>query len=309
MPLLLTHSDRELFMTNRNFALISQRPMILGECPLWDPHLRLLYWIDITACEVHCFNPTLQVYTVWLLPSEPGCICLRQSGGLVVAMRTHIAILNTHNGKLLKIADAPYDPSKFRFNDGRCDAYGRLWIGSLVDSRSKPDGSLFCLDRGLLKDLRCPVTVSNGIAFSPDSTTFFHSDTAAHTIFRYPFDLSSGSIGTSQIFKVFSSQKNDSYVGRPDGAAVDVDGAYWVAMYEGGCILRLSSSGEILTKITVPMMCPTMVAFGGVDLKTLYITGATQKRNMEELTRFPLSGFVISTDVDVKGVQENSYID
>lgn len=296
-------------MTNRKFDVISDHPMVLGECPLWDGNLGILYWIDITPREVHCFHLSSKTHTVWSLPSEPGCICIRKSGGLIVAMRTHIAFLDTENGTLQKIVDAPYDPNKFRFNDGRCDSYGRLWTGTLVDSRSNPDGRLFSLDHGILREFNCPVTVSNGIAFNPDSSTLYHSDTAAHKILCYPFNISKGELGSPHIFKEFSSIKNSTYLGRPDGAAVDTEGAYWVAMYEGGCILRLSSSGEILQKIPVPMMCPTMVAFGGCDLKTLFITSASQKRSSDELLKLPLSGFVISTKVDVMGKNEYSYCD
>ena len=283
--------------------------MILGECPLWDAKLGVLYWIDITTCEVHRFNLANKFFTSWILPSEPGCICLRESGGLVVAMRTYIAILNTDNGTLHKIVDSPYDASKLRFNDGRCDSKGRLWTGTLVDSRLNPDGRLFSLDHGILREFYCPVTVSNGIAFSPDSLTLYHTDTAAHQILSYPFDVLKGVLGTPHIFKEFSPIKNNNYLGRPDGAAVDTEGAYWVAMYEGGCILRLSPTGEILDKIAVPMKCPTMVTFGGADFKTLFITSASHKRSRDELLNLPLSGFVVSTKVDVMGRNEYSYLD
>ena len=296
-------------MINQIFNVVSERPMILGECPLWDVDQGLLYWIDITACEVHRFDPESKFFTVWPLPSEPGCICLRRAGGLVVAMRSQIAILNTDNGDLYKIKDAPYDHKMFRFNDGRCDRNGRLWTGTLVDSRSNPDGSLYCLDRGKLRDFHRPVTVSNGIAFSPDSTTLYHSDTPSHKIFHCYFDAATGELGSSEIFKEFSSVRDEFYLGRPDGAAVDIEGGYWVAMYEGGCILRLSPTGTLLNKISVPMMCPTMIAFGGVDLKTLYITSSSQKREREEFSKFPFTGFVISTKVDVKGCSEFYYRD
>lgn len=296
-------------MDNRKFDLISDSPMILGECPLWDPELSVLYWIDITACEVHSFDITNQAFTVWPLPSEPGCICLRKSGGLIVAMRSYIAILNTDTGALHKIVDAPYDPNKFRFNDGRCDSRGRFWTGTLIDSRLTPTGRLFSLDHGKLREYDCPVTVSNGIAFSPDSSTLYHADTAAHKILRYRFDVITGNLSSPQTFKEFSQTKNNIYLGRPDGATVDSEGAYWVAMYEGGCILRLSPYGDVLDKILVPMMCPTMVAFGGPDLKTLFITSASQKRSNDELVKFPFSGYVISTQVEVVGIQEYAYQD
>jgi sugar lactone lactonase YvrE len=209
---------------------------------------------------------------------------------------------------LTPVVDAPYDQSLMRFNDGRCDAAGRLWVGTLYEPRDKPAGSLFCLERGAIRNAGNPVTVSNGVAFSLDRRTLYHSDTTAHRITAYDFDLASGQIGTAKVFRQFSTDKANNYGGRPDGAAVDSEGAYWCAMYEGGRILRLSANGEILREIALPVRCPTMVAFGGADLKTLFITSARHNRPDEELKRMPLSGCVLAMRVDVPGCIEPAYL-
>lgn len=222
-------------------------------------------------------------------------------------MRSGIAMLDTKTGKLSPVLDAPYDPSRIRFNDGRCDAAGRLWVGTLSDDRNKKLGDLYCLERGAIRKIGKPVTVSNGLAFSNDNRTLYHADTTPHRITAYDFDLASGTLGDGRLFKQFSTDKSANYGGRPDGAAVDSEGAYWCAMYEGGKLLRLSPSGEVLQEVTLPVRCPTMMAFGGPDLRTLYITTVRDKRSEDELKRHPLSGFVLSLRVAIAGCTEHPY--
>jgi sugar lactone lactonase YvrE len=296
-------------MDSSAFHKISDKPMLLGECPLWHPVERVLYWIDITAHAVYRYDPATQVQLCWPLPSEPGCIAWRQKGGLIIAMRSGIANFYTDTGEVHLIAHAPYDVHAYRFNDGRCDAEGRLWTGTLVDARDKPSGSLYCFAEGQFTDFNHPVMVSNGVAFSPDTRTLYHADTAAHRISAYEFDVITGQPSNARLFHAFSGDKSWNYGGRPDGAAVDSEGAYWVAMYEGGQLLRLAPDGSILQSLNLPMRCPTMMAFGGDDMKTLFITSAIQKRSSEELQQLPFSGYVISTRVAVSGLPEHAYRD
>ena len=283
-------------------------PMQVGECPLWHPEEAALYWIDIQGQAVHRLQPATGEHARWLMPSEPGCIARCAAGGLVVALRSGLVLLDTTSGGVSQLVDAPYDRSKLRFNDGRCDAAGRLWIGTIYEPRDRQLGSLFCVERGVIRDNDKAVTVSNGIAFSPDNRTLYHADTTAHRITAYGFDLASGSVGDSRLLKQFSTDKSRDYGGRPDGAAVDSEGAYWCAMFEGGRILRLSPTGEILREIRLPLRCPTMVAFGGADLRTLYISSARHNRPEAELLQYPLSGCLLALQVEVAGRAEAAYI-
>jgi sugar lactone lactonase YvrE len=283
-------------------------PMQLGECPLWDPHEAALYWIDIAGLAVHRHHPDSGAHSSWPLPSEPGCIARTLDGGIVVAMRSGLAMLDTRNGSLTPIAAPPYDTTKVRFNDGRCDATGRLWVGTIYEPRDHALGSLFCVERGAIRDARKPVTVSNGVAFSVDHRTMYHADTTAHRITAYDYDVVTGQTGSGRVFKQFSTDKSHQYGGRPDGAAVDSEDAYWCAMYEGGRILRLSPSGDVLREIALPVRCPTMIAFGGADLRTLYITSARHNRSADELAQHPFSGCVLTLKVDVAGRPEPAYM-
>lgn len=282
--------------------------MQLGECPLWHPHEGALYWVDIDGCAVHRLSPATATHTSWPMPTEPGCIALHEEGGLLVALRSGLARLDTESGKLSMLQDAPYDQQTTRFNDGRCDVAGRLWVGGIYEPRDQAGAALYCVDHNTLTDSGKRATVSNGLAFSIDHRTMYHSDTSAHRIFAYDYDLASGTITGERIFHAFDSdRKAASYGGRPDGGAVDSEGAYWAAMFEGGRLVRLSAEGDILQEIPLPVRCPTMMAFGDDDLRTLYITSASKNRSAEELARYPLSGCLLKVRVDVPGVAESFY--
>jgi sugar lactone lactonase YvrE len=283
-------------------------PMQLGECPLWHPRENRLYWIDIDGCAVHRLDPQNNMHQAWILPSEPGAIAWSAAGGLIVAMRSGLATLDTDSGALTMFANAPYDPGRERFNDGRCDAAGRFWVGTLYEPRDQPSAVLYVLEHGTMRDSGKRATVSNGVAFSPDNRTLYHSDTTSHSINAYDYDVATGAIGNGRLMHRFSSERGPDYGGRPDGAAVDSQGNYWCAMYEGGRLLQLAPTGAILREILLPVRCPTMMAFGGIDLRTLYITTVSSKRSADELAACPLSGCVLSLRVDVPGLAEHPYI-
>jgi sugar lactone lactonase YvrE len=301
-------SQKVLAMSTSEIRPLIETPMLLGESPVWHPDQVALYWIDIAGRAVHRFCTDTQTHDTWPLPSEPGCIARAEGDGMIFAMRSGIAILNTMDGSLTPVLDAPYDTTRMRFNDGRCDAAGRLWAGTLYEPRDHAGGSLFCIERGTIRNAGNPVTVSNGVAFSIDNRTIYHADTTAHRILAYEFDVTTGAIGDSRLLQQFSTDKSHHYGGRPDGAAVDSENAYWCAMYEGGRILRLSPAGEILREITLPVRCPTMIAFGGPDLRTLFVTTARHNRSAAELQQYPLSGCVLTFEVDVPGRIDAVYL-
>lgn len=295
-------------MSMQNIQPILAVRMQLGECPLWHPEEAALYWIDIDGRAVHRFIPANDAHQQWDMPSEPGCIAIHAAGGLLVALRSGLALLDTGSGQLTPIADAPYDQATTRFNDGRCDAAGRLWTGSIYEPRDHANAALYCIEHGAIRDSGKRATVSNGVAFSPDKQTMYHADTTTHRIFAYEFDVGSAALGAGRVLKQFSTDKQNNYGGRPDGAAVDSEGNYWCAMYEGGRILRLSPAGDILSELALPVRCPTMMAFGGDDLRTLYITSVSKNRPAAELEQYPLSGCVLSLRVDVAGLPEHPYL-
>jgi sugar lactone lactonase YvrE len=275
----------------------------LGECPVWSVDEQALYWVDINAPSLNRFDPATGLNTAWPMPQSIGCFALRKQGGFVVALRDGIWLASRNGALERKVADAPYDTAHHRFNDGRADARGRFWAGSMNENR---DGSTAVLYR-FGPDIRLTpvvrnVTICNGLAFSPDGRTMYHADTPTLEVDAYDFDIDAGTVANRRVFARFTGATD-----RPDGGAVDSEGFYWSAFYRGGKVVRLSPQGERVAEYAVPAMCPTMCAFGGLDLKTLYVTSARQMREPDELVRLPLSGGIFAMRVDTPGMPEPKF--
>ena len=297
-------------MSSHSIEVAFDSAMQVGECPLWHPQEAALYWVDIEGFAVHRLHPASGLHQQWRMTSEPSALARSNNGGLIVALRSGFVHLNTQDGSMHDIAPAPYNMATTRFNDGRTDAAGRFWVGTIFEPRDQQAAQMFCLERGTLRLVWSGgMTVSNGLGFSPDQRTLYHADTTSHRIERYDYDVASGALGTAQPFQQFSSDKSHNYGGRPDGAAVDSEGHYWCAMFEGARLLRISPEGAIVDEIRLPLRCPTMLAFGGADLRTLYVTSASYKRTAAELAEYPLSGRVLSIRIDVAGCEEPAYME
>ena len=296
--------------TEPGLAVAFDEPMVVGESPLWHPLENCLYWVDIEGFAIHRLHPDSGAHSKWQAPSEPTALGLCLDGALVVALREGFARFNPVSGVFTPIAVAPYDTATARFNDGKVDAAGRFWVGTLYEPKDAQNAAMYVLERGAVRQVAIdPTTTSNGLAFTLDGLHMYHADTATHRIDRYPFDVATGELGASIPFQRFDADKRaPGYVGRPDGAAVDSEGAYWCAMFEGSRLLRFSAAGELLREVKLPLRCPTMVAFGGADLRTLYITSAGTRRPAAEREAYPLSGRLLALRVDVAGVPEPMYL-
>jgi sugar lactone lactonase YvrE len=299
----------------RDVRLAFDARVALAECPLWSVAEQKLYWVDIAGCTINRFDPATGENTAWPTPCEPGCIALAASGGLVAALRDGFYRFYPADASLKRIADAPYDPREMRFNDGRCDAAGRFWAGAMYEPRTAERASVYCLERGKVRTGWGPeknfgVKVSNGMAFTLDNRNVFQSDTPNHVIYQFDFDVSTGTIGKRHEFARKPDNRTEaSYSGRPDGAAIDSAGNYWSAQYEGRCVLRYSTNGAITGVIHVPARRVTMVAFGGRDLRTMYITTAREGATPEELAADIHAGGIFACDMEIAGWPEPLYID
>ena len=290
-------------------------PSELGESPFWHPGEQRLYWCDIQGMKVHAWEPATGQAWQWAMPSEPGCCAPAADGQLVIGLRNGFYLLNTASGTLRCLALLPaaqHDTERLRLNDGRCDTAGRFWAGSVITPRTAPDAALWRLsadDGGYtVQRMAGDNFTANGLAFSPDNHWLYWANTPEHRIDRFAFDLAIGAISQRQPWVQFERKLDGQpYAGRPDGAAVDVDGNYWVAMYEGGCVLQLSPTGAVLQRIALPVQCPTMVCFGGADLRTLYITSARAGRPDEEKNAAVPAGALFSTRVERPGLPVNAF--
>lgn len=286
-------------------------PSGLGESPVWHPREQALYYCDIPGRQLHRFDPASGDLSHWRFDTEVASVAPMLDGGLLLAARDGLWGFDPDSGARVGLAKPPYDPRTERFNDGKCDPQGRFWVGTIYEPREPALAALYRLDRSGLTKRADGITVSNGLAWSPDGRTMYWSDTKAHAVYAFDFDGPSGTLSNRRVFCQFApkqpGQALDRYGGRPDGAAVDVEGNYWVAMFEGQRVLCLSPSGAVLREVRLPVRCPTMPCFGGADLKTLYITTARDNRPAGELLAQPLAGCVLSFRVDVPGLPANLF--
>ncbi|MCW8198312.1 SMP-30/gluconolactonase/LRE family protein [Verminephrobacter aporrectodeae subsp. tuberculatae] len=290
-------------------------PSELGESPFWHPLEKRLYWCDIQGFAVNAWEPATDRRWQWKMPSEPGCCAPAPDARLVIGLRDGFHLLHTLTGALDCLARLPaerHDTRQLRLNDGRCDTAGRFWAGSVITPRSAPDAALWRLEAGAggyrLDYMAGDNFTANGLAFSPDERFLYWANTPEHRIDRFDFDAASGSISGRQPWASFPRKEpGEPYGGRPDGAAVDVDGNYWVAMYEGACVLQFSPAGALLQRIATPVQCPTMVCFGGDDGRTLYITSARAGRPQQEQDAAIPAGSLLGTRVAIAGLPVNFF--
>lgn len=281
-------------------------PSLLGESPLWHPGERALYWCDIPGHRLHRFHPESGQHHQWPFHTDVACCAVREQGGLLLALRDGLWHFDPADGARTQVAAAPYDEASQRFNDGKADPRGRFWCGTIHEPRDARAAGLYRWDHGQLHWEAGDITVSNGLAWSPCGQTVYWADTPDHVVYALDFDPDAGRLSNRRAFIRFAPLDPDStadrYGGRPDGAAVDAQGCYWVAMFEGGCLHRISPQGELLQTVHLPVRCPTMPTFGGDDLRTLFVTTARDKRPAQELVDMPLSGNVLHFRVEVPGL-------
>ncbi len=280
-------------------------PAQLGEGPMWLAKEEALWYCDIPAHRLYRFLPATNELRHWQFHTDVGSAAPCADGSFLLALRDGLWHFDPSTDSRRRIAAAPYDTATTRFNDGKCDPAGRFWAGSMDEQRRPAAAALYCFEQGRLAERQSGITISNGLAWSPDSKTMYWADTTAHTVWAFDYDLASGAMSRRRVFAKFEDKGAAGlvgYGGRPDGAACDAEGCYWVAMYEGGRVLRFSPAGELLREVRVPGLCPTMPCFGGPSLQTIYVTSASIGRSAEEQARLPDSGCVFAFDVDVPGL-------
>lgn len=273
----------------------------IGECPRWHPHERRLYWVDILEPSLNALDPATGQTERWLMPERIGCFGFRREGGLIAGMQLGIYIVELDpTVRTERVFAFEADNPQTRFNDGRVDPGGRFWAGTVIESMDKRVGSLFRYDpNGTCTRMVDKLICSNGLAFSPDGRIMYHSDSRQDYVWAWDYDRETGGISNQRVFLGIDIQE-----GRPDGAAVDVEGFYWICHIGGWHLARYSPDGVIDRVVGIPVQRPTMCGFGGPDLRTLYITSATYPLSAAELRKQPLAGGLFALEVDVPGFPE-----
>lgn len=283
----------------------------LGEHPLWSAAEQCLYWLDIDNCRINRFDPASGSNRAWQLPSAPGCFALRDDGTAVIAAQDGFYVMDFATGSVELAKPAKHDPARLRFNDGRTDRQGRFWVSTVrvdLDLNDTKEHGWFRLDRNGLEEKIFSVGIPNGTAFSPDGRTMYRARTLERQIFAYDYDPATGDIANERLFATIPT-----HLGGPDGATVDSDGGYWVALaapQDGssptGGVARFTPEGELDRYIEMPVPMVTMVAFGGPDLSTLYVTTARLERFMAGAVP-PHAGDLFAIETEFRGEPETSF--
>ncbi len=280
----------------------------VGECPVWDGAAQALYWIDIEGRQIRRWHAASGEQLNYTLPERIGCIAVSARGGLVAAMETGIyavELLKAPEVRLECLATITHPAPGMRFNDGRCDARGRFWVSTMVMDMSlaSPLGALYCLDENGLSSARVhDIVTPNGLAFSPDGRTAWLSDShpSVQRIWAFDFDADAAVFGNPREFVDMTPLP-----GRPDGAAVDAEGCYWICGNDAGKVHRFDPRGELLQSLEVPVAKPSMCAFGGPDLDVLYVTSILPGTVSGETPG--LNGAVFALDPGVRGLPEPKF--
>jgi sugar lactone lactonase YvrE len=289
----------------------------LGESPVWDERRGCLWWVDIKRRVVHRHQPQ-RGEDGWAdtptadearrgdgadasrqLGEEVGAVALRERGGLVLAVRSGVVVLDDVAGPLRRLADlaAP----GVRFNDAKCDAAGRLWAGTLADDGRAGGGRLYRVEPdGRAEVALDRVTVSNGLDWSPDGRTLYYVDSATQRVDAIAFDPESGALGERRPLIEIALEE-----GIPDGLTVDAEGFIWLALFGGGAVLRIAPDGERERTVQVPVSHPTSCAFGGPDLTDLYITSAAKDLSAAQRREQPAAGAVLRLRPGARGRPAN----
>ena len=277
-----------------------------GESPVWSTTQQALYWVDIPAKRLHRWSPADGKEQSWQASQMLACIAQTGNGSWIAAMENGLFAITPHaDGSLDShlLANVTHAQPGMRFNDGRCDRQGRFWAGTMVMDMAAGAtvGAMYRYNAGQTEPLKAQLQgfiVPNGLAFSPDGNTLYLSDSHpdVQKIWAFDYDTDTGTPHNRRLFVDMSK-----HPGRPDGAAMDAEGCYWICGNDAGLIHRFTPQGKLDRSLAVPVKKPAMCAFGGADLDTLFVTSI---RPAGDLADQPLAGGVFALRPGVKGLPE-----
>ena len=293
---------------NTDVELVLDAHALIGESPTWMAAEGALYWIDVKAPALHRHELATGANRSWPVGSDVGAFALTEDGGAIVALRGGVHRLDLRSGALDLLVPPPFNPELFRFNEGACDATGRFWVGVMFDplhgSPEPRPGSLysFTLDGGLRAEPDA-AELHNGMAWSADGRRFFLTHSRGGTIHAFDFDPEHGRIGTRRHFAHVPKDE-----GLPDGAAVDSEGGYWCALHGAGKLRRYDADGAVDFDIALPVSKPTMGAFVGDALDTLYVTSASDGLDAQQRKAEPLAGALLRLRPGATGIERRTTV-
>ena len=272
-----------------------------GEGPAWSAREGVLYWVDIVGAAVHVFDPASGRDHAIPTGETIGAVAPRRAGGVIVALKSGFALLDAETGSVTPICDPEANLPDNRFNDGKCDPAGRFWAGTCSDNCDVPGaGSLYCLfpDHTVHKALD-NLTISNGLAWSPDRKTMYFIDTPTFEVWAFHYDNETGSIANGRTAVTVPQE-----VGYLDGMTIDAEGMLWVAHWGGACVCRWDPhTGKRLQTIQLPVTQVSSCVFGGPDLNDLYISTSRLGLDEDALKKQPVAGGLFRIRPGVRGTE------
>ena len=296
-------------MKELRWTVLGNRACRLGESPRWHAGEERVYWTDIDSRALWRIHLDGSGAESCDLDQKAGCLVLREQGGLVLAMEDGIYAGDPFAGERLERLCAHPDPAFVagggRFNDGRCDARGRLWVGT-IDPEARGGAALYMLDPQTMQieTVQEGFSTFNGLAFHPNADEVWYADSEQWSVYRSDFDLERGAIGPRKPLYEWSREQR----GRPDGAAFDKEHCYWTVLYEGSNIVRFDAQGGIIFEQRLPLRFPTMPCFAGPDLDHLVVSSALGDDPEAELVKNPEhAGRVLVAQSPVVGLPEPAF--
>jgi sugar lactone lactonase YvrE len=269
----------------------------LGEGVLWDHLSQKVWWTDIEECVLYAFEPQHRTLEKWQMPERLCSFALTETEGLILAaFASGFAFFCLHSNQLEWIAKPEQTLPGKRLNDGRVDAAGRFWCGSMVetDTVTINSGSLYSVSKGECDWQRNGYQIFNGLSWSPDNRWLYCADSAHNVIYRHPFDHHTGQIG---IAEVFATTPDHIY---PDGSIIDSEGGLWNAQWGGSRVVRYDATGEIQFVLNLPVTQPSCAAFGGEAMDLLFVTSARVELTPKQLAQQPMAGDLLVYQIDGK---------
>lgn len=274
----------------------------LGEGPYWHSELQCFFWVDIEKGKLFQYHLESGQTKTYSFPHRLAVVLEGKDNQLILGLDRKLASFDLKTEELKWLTEVEPDFHLHRFNDGKVDPKGRIWIGTLSTLFTEGAGSLYKVGKDLkpVKQLD-QLTISNGMAWTEDNQTFYFIDTPTRQIKAFSFDIETGDIRFDRIAVEIPEE-----LGFPDGMCIDTEGMLWVAHYGGSGVYRWNPiSGKLLDKIDLPVPHVTSCAFGGKDMDTLLITTAQENLSDTKLKEFPMSGNVFLVKTASKGFPGN----
>lgn len=274
----------------------------LGEGPLWIAKLSCFFWVDIEKGNLHRYHLASEQHEIRHFPHRLAVVLEGQNGQLILGLDRRLVRYDWETEEIEELCSVEEDLTLNRFNDGKVDPKGRIWIGTLSTLFTEGAGSLYRIGPDLQPKVQLKnLTISNGMAWTADQQTFYFIDTPTKKIQEFAFDPEAGEIKFRRI-----AVEIPEGLGFPDGMCIDREGMLWVAHYAGsGVYCWNPNSGELLAKIELPVPNVTSCCFGGENLDMMLITTAQENLSEDDLKKYPQSGDVFLVKLEVGGLESD----